>query len=116
MESFGCGLTSRGVLEWAAQVWLDARRSGTQSDYCSSWNKWTSWGRGRQTDPVHAPVELFAIFLTELFDAGKEYCTLNGYQSAILAYHVGIQGTKVGQHALIISLMERFLSQTTFET
>jgi len=41
-------------------------------------------------------------------DTCKEYCTLNGCRSAISAYHAGIQGTKVGQHALIISLMKGF--------
>ena len=108
MESLRCGLTDRGISERAAQVLLDARRSGTQSAYSSSWNKWASWCSGRQTDPVCAPVELIANFLTELFDSGKEYSTLNGYRSAISAYHAGIQGTKVGQHALIISLMKGF--------
>jgi site-specific recombinase XerD len=45
-------------------------------------------------------------FLAEMFDAGKEYATINGYRSAISAFHPEIEGQKTGQHPYITRLMK----------
>lgn len=45
-------------------------------------------------------------FLAKMFDEGKEYNTINGYRSAISAFHLEIDGYKVGQHPNITRLMK----------
>jgi hypothetical protein len=66
----------------------DARRAGTQKAY------------------GYAAVEHVINFLAELFDAGMEYSTVNGYRSAISAKHAGIDGVKVGQHKKVCELLK----------
>jgi hypothetical protein len=44
-------------------------------------------------------------FLSESFTRGLEYNTLNGYRSAISAFHREIDGVKVGQHAVVKQFM-----------
>lgn len=56
-------------------------------------------------------MELVANFLTEQFEEGREYSTLNGYRSAISAYHAGVGGVKIGQHALVTSILTGFFNR-----
>lgn len=44
-------------------------------------------------------------FLSEEFEQGKAYNTINGYRSAISARHPKIDGVQVGQHPDIVRLM-----------
>ena len=44
-------------------------------------------------------------YLAELAGHGKSYSTINGIRSAISAYHNGVNGVDVGQHALVTKVM-----------
>ena len=81
----------------ASEIMLQARRSSTTRAYKTPWEKWVLWCNGRQANPFEAPVELIVEFLTELYQQGLEYRTINVYRSAISAYHTLINGTPVGQ-------------------
>jgi site-specific recombinase XerD len=52
----------------------------------------------RKVDPFHASLADIINFLSSRFEEGLEYATLNGYRSALSAYHPEIEGFKVGQH------------------
>ena len=41
-----------------------------------------------------------------MFDVGYEHYTINSHRSAISAYHPKIGGIKVGQHDLVIRVMD----------
>ena len=45
-------------------------------------------------------------FLSWMFDVGYEHSTINSHRSAISAYHPKIGGIKVGQHDLVIRVMD----------
>jgi hypothetical protein len=51
-------------------------------------------------------LEFIINFLTEKFNEGLQYSTVNGYRAAISAYHNGFQGVKVGQHPQISDLFK----------
>jgi len=51
-------------------------------------------------------VEYVINFLTEMFQSGLEYSTVNGYRSAISDKHQGCQGVRVGQHPQVCRLMK----------
>ena len=59
-------------------------------------------------DPFRAPVVDMVNYLSERFDKGDIYMTLNSRRSAISAFHVPVDGTKVRQHPLV----KRFLTAT----
>ena len=52
MDNFRKRLATEGISEKVASLISDSRRSGTKSDYESSWRKWDSWCFGRQVDPI----------------------------------------------------------------
>ena len=59
-------------------------------------------------DPFRAPVVDMVNYVSERFDKGDSYRTLNSHRSAISAFHVPVDGTKVGPHPLV----KRFLTAT----
>ena len=99
----------QGISEQAAKLLAThSWRKGTTTAYNSSWRQWCSWCNGRQVDPFRAPVVDMVNYLSERFDKGDSYRTLNSRRSAISAFHVPVDGTKVGQHPLV----KRFLTAT----
>ena len=54
------------------------------------------WCDRKQVDPLEAPVNLVVEFLSELYQKGLEYRTINVYHSAISAYHKPINGMLSG--------------------
>jgi hypothetical protein len=92
--------------ESAQKLMRDARRDGTRKAYSTSWQKWAGWCGERNVDPFHATVGFVVNFLSELYEAGLEYSTLNGFRSAISASHVGFQGVKAGQHPQVCEILK----------
>ena len=87
LESFRSQLQMSGISGEAAKLISHSRRPGSISNYESTWHKWSSWCRERKFDPFRAPIESVINFLTELFENGLQYRTINLYRSSISAYH-----------------------------
>ncbi|XP_074643979.1 uncharacterized protein LOC141900830 [Tubulanus polymorphus] len=81
----------RDFLKSATRLFTLSWRQGTQSAYKSAWKKWSGWCDERQIDPLQASVESIGNFLAEEFESGKQYTTLNGYRSALSAFHPEIE-------------------------
>jgi len=105
LDSLRGKLQAEGVSEKAPNLITDSRREGTKSHYESSWRKWSSWCSKKQIDPFRSPITFVLEFLSDLFDQGLEYQTNAGYRSALSAYHDPIEGTPVGKHPLVSSLL-----------
>jgi hypothetical protein len=56
-------------------------------------------------------VKVISNFLGRLFKRGLEYNTVCGYRSAISAYHVPVDGLKVGQHPTLVRLIRGVFNQ-----
>ena len=56
-------------------------------------------------NPISAIVASIIEFLTDQFDLGLQYCTINTIRSSISTTHPGIEGTAVGSHPLVSRLM-----------
>ena len=105
MENLRESWKSSGFSDTACKLLGQSIRPGTQSVYGGAWAKWDSWCKGKDLDPFQAPVVEVINFLSESFSKGLEYSTLNGYRSAISAFHREIDGVKVGQHAMVKQFM-----------
>ena len=90
-------MEAQGFSNQSATLLLQAWRPSTQSAYKGPWNKLVGWCGQKQVDSFQAPVELVGIILAEVFDSCLEYSTLNGYRSALSAFHPEI----MIQHPLI---------------
>ena len=72
----------------------------SENAYSSVWRRWSSWCAEREADPISAPINLVFEFLTDLYDEGKQYRTINTARSAISMIHDQVDGLKVGQYPL----------------
>ena len=88
-----------------SNIIMSSWRSGTQAQCKSAWSKWSSWCAEKQEDPVSRDISCFVEFLSELFDSGLQYRTINVYQSAISASHLSIEGSSIGSHQLVSRFM-----------
>jgi site-specific recombinase XerD len=111
LESLRERTSARGLSDRATEVCLQARRPGTQLAYNGPWDKWSSWCSGKQINPVQATVADIADFLTEMFDTGLEYSTMNSYRSAISAYHPEVENYPVGKHPVIKTLLQGMFNE-----
>ena len=89
-----------------SDIILSSWRSGTQAQYKSAWSKWSSWCAEKQEDPVSCDISCFLEFLSELFDSGLQYRTINVYRSAISASHLSVEGSSIGSHQLVSHFMK----------
>ena len=104
LESFRQRARAEGISTQAAALLSKAWRPGTGKAYDSAWQRWSRWCLEQDIDPIQAPVARIVDFLSEMFHHGYQYSTLNGYRSAISAFHIKVNGEPVGQHELVISV------------
>jgi len=95
----------KGLSERTSEIMSHKRRIGITNTYKAPWNKWVLWCKERQIDLIDSPLITIIEFLTELFDKGLEYRTINVYRSAISAYHPPIEGTPVGKIKEVCTLL-----------
>ena len=106
LEGFRGQMQTKGLSGKSTELLLQSWRDGTKSAYRGPWNKWVDWCQQRQVLPFQASVANIANFLSECFDRGLEYSTLNGYRSALSAFHPEVDGFKVGQHPIIKRILQ----------
>ena len=91
------------ISEEAFKLLCSSWRHSTEKSYSSAWNRWVCERGG---DPFTPPVSLVLQFLTEEFQSGKQYSTLNSYRSALSATLPPMEGVPVGQHPMVSKLMQ----------
>ena len=106
MESLRDHLSSEGISTEATDILLSAQRRSTNAQYKSCWAKWCCWCRQQQVDNFRPAVSDLVHFLTELFEQGKQYSTINTYRSAISSTVPPLDRTPLGQHKIVCSFMK----------
>ena len=106
LESVRQRYRKRGFSAGATKLLTKAWRPGTQAAYNGPWRKWVGWCNRQQVNPLQASVGNIVNFLSDMFDLGMEYSTLNRYRSALSAYHPRIEGSKVGKHPIVVQLLK----------
>lgn len=105
LETLREHLSSEGISKEATGILLSAQRRSTNAQYKSCWAEWCGWSRQRQIDPFCPAVSDLVHFLTELFEQGKQYSTINTYRSAISSTVPPLDGSPLGQHKIVCSFM-----------
>ena len=100
-ESYG----AKGLSDRVVSIMQMSWRTSTESAYSSVWRRWSSWCAQRQADPVSAPLNVILDYLTELYQEGKQYRTINTARSAISMTHDLVDGWRVGQHPITIRFL-----------
>lgn len=105
MEDFWRQWEIPGLSPDAFRLISELWTSGTRKAYRLAWNKWICWCIQRDFNPISTDVVHVINFLTELFESGLSYRTVNIYRSAISAGHSLIDGLPVGQNTLTRRIM-----------
>ena len=98
-------LARKGISERASNLILSSRTEDTNSNYCSSWNKWASWCDKQNIDPFRCALEWVLDFLAELFEQDCQYRSVCSHRSAISALHEGIDGKSMSENPQVSSLI-----------
>ena len=75
-----------------------SRRKSSTTNYKSIWGQWISSCNEIQVNSFQARANYINNVLSEKFDKGLQYRTLNSLRSTISAYHVHIDGKYVGKN------------------
>ena len=102
----GKSLKERGISERVSKISRSSWRSRTEKHYQSAWKSFDSWCFGKSEDPISCPVNIVLEFLTDLFDKGLQYRTINTYRSAISMTHLPLDGSLIGSHPLVSRFMK----------
>ena len=102
----GKSLKERGISERVSKILLSSWRSSTEKHYQSAWKLFDSWCFGKSEDPISCPVNIVLEFLTDLFDKGLQYRTINTYRSAISMTHLPLDDSLIGSHPLVSRFMK----------
>ena len=105
MDGLRARLQKKGVSREASNLIIKSRRSSSNSNHESAWGKWAGWCAERKIDPFCSNINQILEFLSQLFQNGLQYRTINNYRSARSAFHDHIQGKPVGEHPRICSLV-----------
>ena len=95
-----------GIPDNVTEILLSASRPSTRKTYQSAWRRWSGWCVKRKTDPLSAPLTDILLYLTEYFNSGAAYRSVNVARSAISTSHTKLNGLPVGQNPLVIQLLK----------
>ena len=94
-------LRNKGISERAQELILQSWRAGTQKQYRTYLQRWTTFNSGRDIDPIQPTISEVIDFLTELFDSGLGYSGLNTARCALSSVIHLDDNKTVGSHPLV---------------
>ena len=98
-------MASKGISDKGAKFISDSRRGSLISFYKSAWRQWAGWCGKQEVDPFQCPLKFVLDYLSDLFEKGLVYRTINVHRSAISAYHDSLHGFPAGRSPLVCSLL-----------
>ena len=102
---------TEGLPTNVAELLIAAIRPSTHKTYESSWKRWRSWCCARKINPISASLKDLLTFLTECFDSGLQYRSINVIRSTLSGTHPKIDVHLVGQHPYVKSLLKGILNK-----
>ena len=94
-------LRNKGISERTQELILQSWREGTQKQYRTYLQRWTTFSSGRDIDPIQPTISEVIDFLTELFDSGLGYSGLNTACCALSSVIHLDDNRTVGSHPLV---------------
>lgn len=103
-------LQNKGISARAQELILQSWREGTQKQYRTYLQRWTTFSSGRNTDPIQPAISEVIDFLTELFDSGLGYSSLNTARCALSSVIHLDDNKTVGSHPLVNRFLKAVLN------
>ena len=100
-------LGERGLPPKVIELILGAARSNTHSAYQSAWNAWSRWCSTRKADPMSASANDVLTFLSDYFDSGMSYSSVNVARSMLsTTFGLAESSLDIGRNPLVSKLMK----------
>ena len=99
-------LKLQGVSDKAARIIINSWRVGTKRQYQTCLKKWEEFCGKQQIDPVRPTLTMILDFLTELYEQGQQYSSLNTARSALSSV-IALSGeVPAGRHPLVCRVLK----------
>ena len=89
MQAVRMALEKSGIPRKTANIIMSAWRTGTSKSYNTYIRQWIVFCTERKQDPFQPTVVSLLRFLTQLFEQGKSYSSLNIARSAVATLSLG---------------------------
>ena len=106
MSLIRTSLHTQGLPENTLKVIMASWRESTQKQYAGHLQKWQLFCHRRQVDVFSPPITEVLLFLTELYDTGASYSTLNSARSALSTIVTLPGNISVGSHPLVVRFLK----------
>ncbi|XP_038056955.1 uncharacterized protein LOC119728693 [Patiria miniata] len=111
METVRRSFEGRGIPEAATNIIMSSWRQSTQKQYSGFIERWIDFCSKRATNPMHTNAVHIVTYLTELFNVGLSYNSLNVARSALSSFVVLEGDSAVGNHPLISRFLKGAYTQ-----
>ena len=99
-------LKFQGISDKAAHIIINSWRVGTKRQYQTCLKKWEEFCGKQQIDPVRPTLTMILDFLTELYEQGQQYSSLNTARSALSSV-IALSGeVPAGRHPLVCRFLK----------
>ena len=90
----------------AAELVEASWRQPTEKSYGSAWSKWVEWCAEHELSPYSPSLSSILNYLSQMYDNGAQYRTINLHRSALSSTLLPIEGSSVGKHPLVCRLLK----------
>lgn len=99
-------LKDKGLSDEVIKILLENNRTTTAATYQSSWKSWINWNNKRDSDPLFPSLNSILQFLTDSFNSGKSYSSLNIHRLMLSSTLEAVDDHKIGEHHLVVQLLK----------
>ena len=99
-------LKLQGISDEAASIITNSWRVGTKRQYRTCLKKWEEFSCKQQIDPVRPTLIMVLDFMTELYEQGQQYSSLNTARSALSSVIVLAGDVPIGKHPLVCRFLK----------
>ena len=99
-------LKLKGISDKAARIIIKSWRVGTKRQYQSCLKKWEEFCCKQKIDPVRPTLTMVLDFLTDLYEQGQQYSSLNTARSALSSVIVLSGEVPIGKHPLVCRFLK----------
>ena len=96
----------RGFSKTATNVIMSSWRSGTKKQYQTYISRWLQYCSRKKIDSFSASIREVIEFLTEQFEAGLGYSSLNTARGALSSLGLKLEQFAAGSHPLVVRFMK----------
>ena len=106
LSGVGHSFRNRGLSKQATSILLASWRLSTRNEYKSYISKWLSFCRQWKISEISPTVNNVIEFLTELYNKGHGYSSLNVARSSLSSLGISLESHAAGSHPLVIRFLK----------